>query len=398
LAGTNKEVFGVSSGFLAGDRVLLYKQLSEEFIRIEFMHLPFKLFIFCVFGFMCCVSAQSNLPPFKIATELQTILDDGIAHTGTVGAVLLVQTPSFTWLGSSGFTNLETSRLMQTTDTLRIASMTKTFVSAIILLLSEENKLDLDDLVSQYLPNSIMDNIPFGNEITIRQLLNMTSGVYDYTESDAFADAIEANPLRSPWKALEVLEYVYSEEAVFKPGQGWAYSNSNYVLLDILIQAVTSKSLEAEFERLIVEPLNLNQTYMESPTNISLLNVRGYEDDWQDITSVQDGLGLGDGGAVSDALGISSFLNALLLDKTLINTSSLNTMLDFQTREDYGLGLVRRLTDFGEAWGHSGASFGFEGDMLVYPEHEVIVVVLSNTMDADLSDFISAEIMEIILN
>ncbi len=362
------------------------------------MNLFLKLFIFFVLTFACYVSGQSNLPPSEIEGELQEILDDGVTNTGTAGAVLLLQPPSFTWVGSTGFANIETSRLMRASDTLRIASMTKTFVSVLTLKLSEENKFGLDDLVSQYLANSIMENIPFGDEITIRQLLNMTSGVYSYTESDDFADAIEANPKRLPWTAIEVLDYVYPEDAVFEPGKGWDYSNSNYILLDLLIQAVTGNSLEAEFQRLIVEPLNLTQTYMESPTTISLLEVRGYENDWEDITNTQDGFGLGDGGAVSDAMGLSTFLNALLLDKTLLKPSSLNQMLDFHFREDYGLGLERRITEFGEAWGHSGASFGFEGDMLVYPDHEIIFVLLSNTMDAELSDFISDEIMDLILN
>ena len=332
--------------------------------------------------------------------RLQDVLDAAVADTGTAGAVLSVKSPSFQWTGSSGFSNLDTKTAMTSADMLRIASMTKTFVSVVVQKLSEEGKLSLDDKMAQYL--SAADRISHGSEITIRRLLNMTSGIYDYTDSDDYNDEVERNPHRSPWTPEEILEYVYKEKAVFSPGEGWEYSNTNYILLDMLVKAVSGTSLAAEMRRIIHAPLGLGNTFMEIQEpregGFGGLIVRGYENDEEDVTEIQDALGLGDGGLISDAQGVAKFLQALFVDKVLLSAASLNQMRDFHASEAYGLGLELRKTQFGDAWGHSGGSCGFEGDMLYLPESDVIFVLLTNTMDTGICDTVFQRSMELLFS
>ena len=351
-------------------------------------------------------SVYSNIEYFAIDSsllnqQLQNILDTAVVETGATGAVLSVKSPSFQWTGSSGFSNRETKTAMVPTDMLRLASMTKSFVSVVVQKLSEEGKFDLDDKIQQYLPAVIVDRISHGSEVTIRQLLNMTSGIYSYTEIDNYNDEVERNPYRSPWTPEEILEYVYPKKAVFSPGEGWEYSNTNYILFDMLVKEVSGTSLASEMRRIIHNPLGLSNTFMEiqEPRDGGFggLIVRGYEKDGEDVTEIQDALGLGDGGLISDAEGVVKFLQGLFVDKVLLSATSLNQMRIFNSIEDYGLGLERRKTKFGEAWGHSGGSSGFEGDMLYFPESEVIFVFLTNTMDTNVCEKVFQRSMELLL-
>lgn len=360
-----------------------------------------KKLIICCLSFISigCLEKDDDYDALKL--QFQALLDRSIADTGTAGAVLLVQTPYARWNVSSGFADLKSLTPMGHMDMLRLASMTKTFVSVVLLKLSEERTLSLDDKMQQYLPETIVERIPYGSEITVRQLLSMTSGIYGYTESDDYGDAIDDSPHRSPWTPEELLEYVYLEKAVFPPGTGWDYSNTNYILFDIIVKAVTGNSLAQEMRRIIHAPLALKNTFMEIQEpragGFGGLIVRGYNGDGEDITEIQDGFGLGDGGLISDAQGVAEFLQALFVDQTLLNTASLNQMCDFHPEEDYGLGLERRMTSFGKAWAHSGGSCGFEGDMLYLPKTGVIFVILTNgEVDADTSGMVFQGSMELL--
>jgi D-alanyl-D-alanine carboxypeptidase len=331
--------------------------------------------------------------------ELQKLLDHSIAQSSTPGAVMLIQTPSTVWIGASGLANVETQTPMKATDLLRIGSMTKTFVAALMLKLSEEGKLNLDDRIADYLPGPTVQGIQNGSEVTIRQLLNMTSGIFSYTDSDEFNDAVEAQPGRAQWRPEEVLEFVYDADGDFFPGTGWTYSNTNYVLLELIVQQATGTTLAAEMRRTIHTPLGLTHTYMElhepRPGGFGGLMVRGY-DDGEDITEINDGLGLADGGVISDAPGVAKFLNALFREKTLLSQRSLDQMRDFHPTEDYGLGLERRQTPFGEAWGHSGSTAGFQSDMVYLPEKQITFVILTNDFNTDILEPVFESSMKIV--
>ncbi len=286
-------------------------------------------------------------------------------------------------------------------DKLRIASMTKTYVSVVVLKLCEEGKLNLDDKINKYLPNNIIYNIPYAQNITVKQLLGMTSGIKSYTEEDSYNNAVEDNPYRIPWKPYEIVKYIYNAKPNFLPGKGWDYSNTNYILLEMIIENTTGNTLAKEMRRIIHTPLNLKNTFMEiqepQKGGFGGLTVRGYSEYGKDVTEIQDALGLADGGLVSSASDIADFLQALFLERKLLNTKYLSLMKTIYKNEDYGLGLEYIFTKYGTAWGHNGCSSGFSGEMLYIPDRKLIFVVLTNDEnDSKISEIIFDKILKIL--
>ena len=364
-----------------------------------------KILILLALVLTICFSGISELEAtkakkIKLKEQFQNALRKTIKETKCKGVVALVRTPGFYWTGAAGDSGYGT---LQSKDMLRLASMTKTFVSVVILKLCEEGKLKLDDKISKYIPKRAVQNIPNASIITIRQLLNMTSGIISYTELDDYNDVVEDKPYRAPWTPEDILEYVYlANKADFAPGKGWNYSNTNYVLLEMIVEKVSGDSLAGEMRRIIFAPQGLKSIFMEIKESrkggFGGLKVKGYDEDGKDITKIQDGLGLADGGLISNADDVAEFLSALFIERELLNEFSMKQMMEFYPKEDYGLGLELRRTDYGDAYGHSGGSFGFESDMLYFPDRNIIFVVLTNQEDKDVGDIVFQRIMNLLLN
>ncbi|GBC60146.1 D-alanyl-D-alanine carboxypeptidase [Desulfonema ishimotonii] len=360
------------------------------------------------------VSGTKEQPLFE---QFQNVLDTSVAGSKIPGAVLLIRTPSLEWKGASGLADVSGQTPMKDTDMLRIASMTKVFVSTVVLRLSEEGKLALDDPIRDHLSyDDIVSRIRYeegGPDITIRHLLSMTAGVLDYVAIDAYNDAVAQNPNReTAWTPREILEgYVFGvydndddfndfadQGDIFKAGTAFKYSNTNYLLLEMIVEKVSGSTLAAEMRRIIFDPLTIENTFMEIKEaregGFGGLFVHGYQidentDELRDVTETNDALGLGDGGIISDAYGLADFLSALFKEKNLLRQASLDQMTRFDPYghgSDYGLGLSFQNTDFGVAWGHNGTSSGFQGDMIYLPEKEIIFVLLTNCEDADIFD------------
>lgn len=348
---------------------------------------------------------ESPAQQAQLRSQLQVILGAVCEESETAGAVLLVDMPGLYWVGASGWADIEHQIPMRLSDMLRIASMTKMFVSTVVLKLSEEGKLDLDDTLGEYLPEEIVEPLPNGDKVTTRQLLAMSSGIPEYLDSDDYDDDLEDDPHRAMWTPEALVAYVFDEKADFEPDEDWEYSNTNYVLLELVVNAVSGTSLAAEIRRIILDPLEMRQTFMEKHETraggFGGLQVRGYEEG-EDVTEINDALGAGDGGLISDAEGLARFLSALLREKTLLTPASLKTMQTihpFSEEEDgsgYGLGIEYLNTDLGEAWGHNGSSVGFQGDMVYFPEQDIIIVLLANDADADMFDDVFEQVFELV--
>ena len=328
-----------------------------------------------------------------IQAKLQDILDKAIvnAPTKTPGAVLLVSTPSEQAVVASGKSNVVVDSAMSSGDMLRIASMTKTFVAAVVLKLAEEGKLDLNETVSRYVPD-ITARIANGQSATVRNLLNMTSGMFEYYDNPAYLSAVETRPARQAWTAEEVIAYAYDQSAYFSPGVNFKYTNTNYLLLELIVNRVSASTLAAEMRRILFMPLAMDNTFMEMKETKSGgfggLLVRGYstsQTPFKDITEQNDSLGLGDGGLISDAPGVAKFLRALFKQKSILNDNSLVQMKTSGfAGKDYGLGLeVKSSTTYGPNWGHGGKSAGFQSDMRYYPDKDLVVVILTNEENSD---------------
>ena len=317
-------------------------------------------------------------------SRLQTVLDTAVEDMEVPGIVMYISGPKGTWIGASGYSDLESKTLMKPNDRLALASVSKTFVGVTVLKLVEQGQLNLDKSIDNYLPKDISQNIRYSDEITVRQLLNHTSGIIDYLD-DNFGELTEGRSRSRPWTAKEVIKLIYGESQA-KPGKKHDYSNSNYILLELIVEEKTGKSLAEVIREQILNPIGLKNTFTELRERKSTSIVTGYSDTNEDgilhsHKELNEGNGLGDGGLISNAIDTAKFIDALVAKKTLLSPKMLNEMLTFIPTvegDEYGLGIARFQTHAGEAIGHDGTSYGFVSLMLHYPDENITAIVLVN--------------------
>lgn len=321
--------------------------------------------------------------------ELEQLLTQTFAANGP-GVTLLVKNPQVgEHILSIGLANMEKGKKIKSKNHLRIGDMTKTFVSTLVFQLVEEGKVSLDDTLDQHFAAAIVQGIPYSDQITIRQLLNMSSGIYDYRQNPAFIAAITAEPM-AKWQPEDLLAFVYDQEPLQMPGIGYAYSNTNYILLQILIEQELGDILAEELRDRVLDKLTLDDTYLEISEDIAVGYIPGYADlnadgSYDSTLGLGDAHGLGDMGLISNVLNLAEFVPALYARSfTGENgrSASLAT-IPMGNGDEYGLGIMRRDTPWGTMWGHDNQQPGFAGQMWYLPDHETTVVVLSNGVEKE---------------
>ncbi|MEC0344817.1 serine hydrolase domain-containing protein [Peribacillus frigoritolerans] len=270
-----------------------------------------------------------------------------------------------TWGYAAGVADLRTKKPMKTEFRFRIGSVTKTFTATVLLQLAGENRLNLDDSIEKWLPGVIQGNGYDSNQITIRQILNHTSGIADYIKSKDF----DIKDIKKSYTAEEFVKMGVSLPPDFAPGKGWSYSNTGYVLLGILIEKVTGNSYAEEVENRIIEPLELSNTFL--PGNSTVIpgtkHARGYEEydgesELKDVTYSNPGSS--DGDLISTADDLNKFFSCLLSGK-LLKEQQLKQMLTtvptgMEGVDGYGLGIYEtKLPNHVSIWGHAGGVPGF---------------------------------------
>lgn len=358
---------------------------------------------FCLFLVVLLLVAA---PFYDVAAQedgdLESLLEDYVDDADP-GVVVYVQTPDDSLVAAVGLADLETETPLRIDDRFRIGSSTKTFVATVVLQLVDGGVVNLDDPISAYLPAEIASRVINADRATVRQVLNMTSGIFDYTESDAFDDAIYDDPAH-PWTPAEVITYAYDEEPYFAPGEDFYYSNSNYILLHLLIEHMTGHSLADELEFRIFDPLAMDSCALEDPARLGEGIVHGYgyaddDDDLDDITLENDGVGMGDGGIVCTAADLGVFLPALLAGE-LLSDAQLAAMLAYvedDSGDGYGLGISSRQTDYGVLIGHDGSTSGFQSDMVCLPDEDLTLVVLTNNFDSEIVTDVVDDVLWLVL-
>jgi len=272
-----------------------------------------------------------------------------------------------TWSYAAGVANLSSKKPMKTDFRFRIGSVTKTFTATVVLQLAEENRLNLDDSIEKWLPGVIQGNGYDDKQITIRQVLNHTSGIAEYTRSKSF----NLMDTKKSYRAEELVKMGISMPPDFAPGKSWSYSNTGYVLLGILIETVTGNSYAEEIENRIIEPLELSNTFL--PGNSSVIpgtkHARGYiqldgASEPKDVTYYNPSMGSSAGDMISTADDLNKFFSYLLGGK-LIKEQQLKQMLTTVPTGEaalgrYGLGIYEtKLPNGVSIWGHGGSIPGF---------------------------------------
>jgi D-alanyl-D-alanine carboxypeptidase len=304
-------------------------------------------------------AAAARPSPDGTRAELQRLLDE-VHAAGMPGAFAQVRDGHRRIAVATGVADLRTARAPHPGMRHRIGSVTKTFVATTVLQLAGEGRVRLDAPIGEYLPDLVP--APTGAAVTVRMLLNHTSGIGDYDSEivRTLDDVVLMG--QTTYRSEQLAALGLAAAPTHAPGQGWAYSNTNYVLLGLIIGKVTGHRYSTEVHRRILRPLGLRDTYFEgAEPDIRGPHMAAYVP-WpppdgapRDFTSYNMTWGDAAGEMVSTAADLNRFFRALL-DGRLLSPDLLEQMRT--TVDAYGLGIYSVDLPCGPVWGHDGGTIG----------------------------------------
>lgn len=326
--------------------------------------------------------------------RFQALIEEYV-QKGLPGIVLLVKDENGFYIGAAGMADIENGIKLQPCHVSKIASITKMELGVVILRLQEKGLLSLDDPISLYIDKEILGKIANGDEpITIRNLMNHTSGIYEVIEDAGFYLQILNDPARH-WTADGLLQYVYNKEAMFAfdPEDTAGYCNTNFTLLSMIVEAATGKPHAQVLHEEVIDLLGLNDTYYfwHDPLPDDRV-AQGYYDLYNNgsiinLSTWNTGSGNGYGGVYSTVWDMYLFADALFVKKTLLTPASLDQMLVFypvvESRKLLGVACFKDFIDIGDpekdySFGHRGRDLCYSADLDYFPEHHAIMTLIVN--------------------
>lgn len=314
---------------------------------------------------------------------------------GLPGVILLVKDDDGFYIGSAGMADIKEGIPLQPCHISKICSITKFELGVAIMRLQEKGILSLDDPISKYIEKDILDKISNCDEpLTVRNLMNHTSGIYEVIEDQGFYLQVLNDPGKH-WNADDLLKYVYNKEAMFgfDPADTAGYCNTNYILLSMIVEAATGKPHSQVLHEEVIDLLGLHDTYYfwHDPLPDSMI-AQGYYDLYNNgslmnLTNWNTGSGNGYGGVYSTVWDMYVFIDALFVKKTLLTQESLDQMLVFspviESRKLLGVSCFKDFIDIGDpekdyAWGHRGRDLSYSADLDYFPGHHAIMSMIVN--------------------
>ena len=356
--------------------------------------------------------AVALLAPSALAVTAPTRADvqrafDRVVAAGVPGATGVIRGPHGIERYSAGDADVRRGVAISSRDHTRAGSITKAFTSTVILQLVASGRFGLDDSVESLLPGALPD----GDQITVRQLLNMSSGLADYCSVPASPGGPDpCNPSSAAersraWAPQELIDIGVSAPRTFAPGQGWAYTNTGYLLLGMIIERVTGDSLAAEYRQRIFRPLGLKETRY-APDTVAMPRPFSHGYDVlaagsfpEDITAISPTIAGAAGAAVSTPDDLETFIRAylsgrlvparLVREMKIATPGSLNGTppsipLEKGGVGTYGLGLEHY------TWSHSCGTFGHSGSIPGY--HPYTFTTADGSRGAAM--FLNADVLE----
>jgi D-alanyl-D-alanine carboxypeptidase len=316
--------------------------------------------------------------------QMATVDQRAMASIGYPGMLVGVwQAGNGRFIDTPGLADIATGREMREKDQARIGSITKTFTATVILQLAEEGRIGLDDSVKRYI-----SPVPRGSQITIRMLLNHTSGIP--TTPTGVAKSAFSHPRRN-WRLNQIDFRCLRQKRLFAPGTQWSYSDCGYLMLGKIAEEVTGESLGALYRSRIFEPLHLDHTsFRAGPAGMPVGAAHGYY--LPDVTTGFIGTfgwnfswTSSAGGMVSTLGDLRRYLPALVTGKGLLSKSMQRQRLQFVETPsglEYGLGIFASdygITSTEVCLGHNGIVPGFDSFAVYCPETKTTIVAIGNT-------------------
>ncbi|GAA1023331.1 D-alanyl-D-alanine carboxypeptidase [Acrocarpospora pleiomorpha] len=300
--------------------------------------------------------------------KVQRVLGKAVTEGDVPGILAEIRDHHRRWFGSAGVADTAIGSKRRASHRFRIGSATKAFVATVMLQLVAERKVGLDDTVEKWLPGLVHGNGHDGAAVTIRQLLNHTSGIFDYLRDQG---AVNQYPNPSPQQLVQI---AMTHPASFQPGASWEYSQTNYALVGLIIERASGGALADEIARRIARPLGLAGTYLPGGADTKILgpHSRHYTRLYQtgpdaptyDVTELNTSPFWAAGGMISTAGDLNRFFGALLGGRLLppAQQREMFTMVptkDWLPDTTYGLGVSTVKLPCGTTvWGMGGAIYG----------------------------------------
>lgn len=330
-----------------------------------------------------------------LKAALQAKLDEWHKAGSFPGATLGVVLANGESFGLAvGYSDREAKTPMKPNDRMLAGSVGKTFAAATALQLIKEGKIGLDDRIEKYLGGEQwFSRLPNAKDITVRQLMNHTSGLVRYEFKEQFTKDLTANP-EKVWKPAELVAYLLDEKPPFEAGKGWDYSDTNYIVLGMIIEKVTGRTFYDEANRRVLKPLKLTDTIPQDGPRLRGV-VQGYAGPNNPFGGTDEMIVNGKfvinpqfewtgGGYASTTQDLARWVKMIyegkafspdLLPQVLDGVAA--PMLGRETK--YGLGAIIRKTQVGTSYGHSGFFPGYMTDMAYFPDQKMAVAVQVNT-------------------
>lgn len=317
------------------------------------------------------MAGTGSLPTALITPDsLNAIVQPHVADKSFMGQVLVAKGDTILFDRFYGYANVEWNVAFAPDTRFRIGSMTKQFTAAAVMKLVADKKVALDATASTY----VTDLPATWSKVTVRQLLDQTAGLPDYTSDPKFA-AVS----RQPTKPRELIALVADKSPEFAAGSEWRYSNTNYLVLGKLIEDVSGKPYAVFLRNTLFAPLGMKGTAFDSVNRIMPHRADGYRNDADAMSNanyMDESIPFSAGGLVATGHDLLTWERALFGGRILSPQDS--RVMTQPVKEEYAFGLWNHVRDGIHQIEHGGNINGFNSEMAYYPESDVTVIVLSN--------------------
>lgn len=312
---------------------------------------------------------------------------------GLPGISLLVRNSAGTWVGATGKSDLENNIAFTPGQVSKVASITKFIIGVLAFKMMEDSTnsglrySDLYQPVSKWLPDKVVSKLPNGNLITLGDCMKHETGIPDLISQDAFYLAITNEPNKK-WEPEELLSFVYEMDPEFVPRDTAVYSNTNTILVSMILSAAGGKHTNSLLHQYLFSPLNMQNTYYQPHDPLPNTVAQGYFDLYNNnklvnVSNLITGSGNGYGGIYSNLFDLYTFIDALLLKKNLLSEKSLNLMQTWGKADPpnrYGYGIMQKFIERGidAGIGHSGRDLGYTANLFYFPNKDVLHIFFIN--------------------
>lgn len=335
----------------------------------------FRNYVFLLFAL--CLSTAGVAQDYS---PLDTYLDAMVVQKKFIGSILVAQGDSIVYQKGCGPAVLDGSKTNSSESQFLIGSITKTFTAVAILQLFEQGKLALSDPLSKYIPL-----FPTADEISIRHLLTHRSGIKNYTELPDLAQwkAEEFKPLR-------IIEKVMDYPLAFEPGSMYSYSNSNYILLGIIIEQISGSAYAKHIKTAILKPAGLSQTGMNyAKAKFLSQGLVKSNTGWAKADEIDASIPFSAGALYSTTSDLFTFSKAFFRGEFFDNKSTYTLMTNFD-EGFYGMGVYVEEIDKQVYIGHNGAIDGYSASWSYFTELGLHVIILANSMESNNDEVLDA--------